>query len=69
MDEHYGKCCTGEPWFNDTIYHNVHGPLFKELFVTAREDRYDLFCGLHVYNKRKETSIGATDLHGGWTLS
>ena len=23
---------------------NLHGPIFEDIFVTARQDRYDLMC-------------------------
>ena len=28
---------------------NPLGPIFEEFFVTARQDRYDLICGLEAY--------------------
>ena len=54
--------------FNETIFQNLHGHLYKELFVTSREDIYDLMCGLHAYKKLKERSTGATDFHRGQPL-
>ena len=47
--EHNEEWCTGGPWFNEKICQNLHSPLFEELFVTAREYRYDLMCGLHAH--------------------
>ena len=55
-------------WFNETVYHNIHGPSFEEFFVISREDRYDIMCGLHDYDKDKENSTGTTYLHGGHPL-
>ena len=40
----------------------------SEFFVTAREDRYDLMCGLYAQEKRKYKSTGTTDFHGGQHL-
>ena len=51
VEKHFIEWCTGIPWFNETIFHNLYGTIFEELFVTSRQDRYDLMCGLHAYNK------------------
>ena len=66
--EHDEEWCKGGPWFNGKICQNIHGPLFEELFFTARQDRYDLMCGLHTYDKLKDISTGATYLCGGRPL-
>ena len=55
-------------WFNETICQRLHGPLFEELFVTARQDMYGLMCGLHAYKTRKYKSTVATDFHDCWPL-
>ena len=59
VDEWYDEWCTIGPWFNATICHNLHGPLFEVFKVTEREDRYDIMCRLHDYGKREERSTGA----------
>ena len=68
VDKQYVYWCTGGTWFNWEICHNLHGTVFEELFVTAREDRYDIMCGLYAYNQREENSTDAPDFHDGWTL-
>ena len=60
VDEQYEECCTESPWFNQTIWQNIHVPLFEELFFIAHEDIYDLICVLHTYDKHKEHSTGGT---------
>ena len=52
LDENYEEWFTGSPWFNETTCRNPPGPLFYELFVTERQDRYDLMCVLHDLKKR-----------------
>ena len=42
VDEQYGEWCTLGPWFNDTIFQNLHDPLYEEFFITASEYIYDL---------------------------
>ena len=69
VDKKYKNWCTGGLWFNETICQNIHGTLFEEFFVRAREDRYDIMCGLYAYNQRKENSTGATDFHRGSPLT
>ena len=39
-----------------------------ELFVTEHQERYDLMCGLHAYEKRKYKYTGAAYFHVGWPL-
>ena len=34
------------------IYRNLHVPIFEYFFVTARQYRYDLMCGLRAYGKK-----------------
>ena len=51
VEEHVIEWCTGGPKFIETICWNLHGPIFEEIFVTARKDICDLICGLHAYNK------------------
>ena len=29
LDKHFEEWCAGGPWFNETIFHNLHGPLFE----------------------------------------
>ena len=60
--------CTGGPWFNDTIFQNIHDPLFEEFFVTAHQYIFYIMCGLHDCEKCRKKSTGATDFHGGWYL-
>ena len=48
--------------------HNLHCPIFEEFFVTARQDIYDLMCGLYVYKKDNDKSTGATNFGGGRPL-
>ena len=55
-------------WFNETIFQNLHGPLSEKFFFAAREDRYDIMCVLHSYDKGKENFIGETYFHCGRTL-
>ena len=45
-DEHFIDRCTGVPWFNQTICQNLLESIFREFFITARQDRYDLICVL-----------------------
>ena len=59
--DHFIEWCTGGPWFNETILRNLHGPIFEEFFVTTCQDRYELMCGLHAYNKENDKSTYATD--------
>ena len=51
VDDRFIECCKGGPWFNQRIFQNLHGPIFEYFFVTARQDRYDLMCGLYYYGK------------------
>ena len=51
VEEHFIGLCTVGPWFNETIFWNLYGPIFEELFFTTCQDRYDQICGLHVYEK------------------
>ena len=46
------------------MFKSLHGHLFEELFVTARQDRFDIMCGLHNYEKCKYESTGETNFHG-----
>ena len=39
-------------------------PIFEDSFVTAHQDRYELMCGLHAYNKINDKSTDATSLDG-----
>ena len=59
--------CTGGPWFNETICRNLHGPIFQEFLVTAYQDRYNIICGIHDYNK-KDKSNDAPNFGGGRPL-
>ena len=63
-DEHYIECCTGVPWFNQNICKNLHGPIFEELFVTERQEIYDLMCGLHTYDNKNHKSTDAIKFGG-----
>ena len=63
VEEHFIEWCTGGPWFNETVFQNLHGPIFEEFFVTARQNIYVLMCGLHglykeVYKSTDETKFG-----------
>ena len=40
------------------------GSIFEELFVTSRQDRYELMCVLHAYDKENGKSTDATDFGG-----
>ena len=51
VNEYYVEWCTRGPWFRKNKCQNLHGPIFEELFVTTRQDRYSLMRGLHAYNK------------------
>ena len=51
------------------IFQNLHGTLFEDIFVTSREGRYDLMCGLHAYDKQKEKYTGTTYFQGGRPLT
>ena len=42
------------PRYNATICHNLHGPVFEDLFVTSHQDRYDLLDSLNTYEKLHE---------------
>ena len=68
VEEHFIEWCTELPRFNGIIFRNLHGPIFEELFVIARQDRYDLMCGLYAYNKDNDNSTDATDFGGGRPL-
>ena len=65
VEQKFIEWCTGVPWFHNTICHNLHGPIFEELFFTARQDMYVLMCGLHAYDKENYQSTGATNFGGG----
>ena len=67
-DENDDESCTGRLWFNETNFQSLHVPLFDELFVTELQNRYNITCGLHAYDKRKYLSTGTTYFHGGQTL-
>ena len=60
----YGDWCTIGPGFNENCFQNLHGPLFNELFVTAREYGNDLMCGFYAYGQLKLKSTGATYFYG-----
>ena len=65
VEQKFIEWCTGVPWFHNTIFRNLHGPIFEELFFTARQDMYVLMCGLHAYDKENYQSTGATNFGGG----
>ena len=52
VEEHYIEWCTVVPWFKQLFFQNLHVPTFEEFFVTASQDRYDLMCRMHAYNKK-----------------
>ena len=60
VEEHFIEWCTGVPCF--VFFQNIHGPIFKELIVTSRQDIYDLIYGLHAYNKENNKLTDATYL-------
>ena len=68
VEENYIEWCTGGPWFNETTFRNLHSPTFDEFFVTARQYRYELMCGLYSYNKENYRSTDATKFGGGRTI-
>ena len=45
VEENSIEWCTRRAWFYEKNCWNLHGPIFEELFVTDRQDRYDLMCG------------------------
>ena len=51
VEEHFIEWCTGVPWFHEIFCCNLYSPIFEEVFVTDHQDRYDLMCGLHAYDK------------------
>ena len=65
VEEYYIEWCTGGPWFNETIFWNLHSPIFEDFSVTAYQDRYDLMCGLHAYAKEDDKLTYATNFGGG----
>ena len=54
FDEKFPHWCTVGPWCNKMIYYNLHVPVFEYLFVTVIQYRYELMCGLHIYNNLHE---------------
>ena len=69
VDDNFIECCTEGPWFNQTIFQILHGPIFEELFVTARQDRYYLMCDLHAHDKKNDKSTYSTNVGGGRPLT
>ena len=67
VEEHLIEWCTGGPLFNDFLW-NLHGPKFEELFVTSCQDRYDILCGLHAYDKDNDRSTDAKKFGGVITI-
>ena len=67
VEEHFIEWCTGGPLFNETIYCNLHGPIFEECFFTAW-DRYYLMCGFHAYDKENYKSTYAANFGGRSTI-
>ena len=62
VKSHFIEWCTGGPWLKKNCQ-NLHGPIFEEFFVTARQDICDLMCALHAYDKNNynltdETNFG-----------
>ena len=47
---------------------NLHGPIFQDFFVTARQDIYAILCVLHEYEKLNDKSSDATKFGGGIIL-
>ena len=68
QEENDDKWCKVGPWFNLSIFLNLRGSLFEYYFVTTRQDRYDLMCGLYVYAKTIDRNKVASYLNGGRTL-
>ena len=54
IEDHFIERCTVGPWFNQTMFRNLHGPIFEELFVTERQGRYNLMCGLYAHGKKND---------------
>ena len=54
FDEKNHHWCKGGPWYNTTIFYNLHGPDFEYFFVTVRQYDYELMCVLHTYDNLHE---------------
>ena len=52
-----------------TIFRNLQGPKREKFYITSCQDRYNLTCCLHAYNKENDTSTDATYFVGGRTLT
>ena len=48
--------CIERPWYDVIIFYNLYGTILKDLFVTSRQNRHKMMCGLHAYNKLHENS-------------
>ena len=46
VDEHFIEWYKGGPWFNHTIFQNLSGPIFEEIFVILCQYRYNVIFGL-----------------------
>ena len=64
-DEKFAHWCKGGIWYNKTIRNNLHVTVFEDLFVTARQDRYQLMCGLHAYKNMHKKSSDEMIFDGG----
>ena len=51
-------------WYAITIYIILCNVIFKEFYVTARQDTYDLICVVDAYKKRKYQSYGSISSGG-----
>ena len=64
VEEHFIEQCKVGPFFNKKNCQNLHSPIFEELFVTTRQDRYELMCGLYAFDKNNDKSTDATKFGG-----
>ena len=68
VDENFPRWCKYEPWYNATIFHNLHVPVFEDFFVILRQYIYELMCFLNSYDKLHESLSDEMRFGGGRSL-
>ena len=51
VNEDFTCWCTGGPWYNKMICHNLHGTVFEDFIATTFQDIYELIIIIHITRK------------------
>ena len=65
FDSHFTLCCKVDTCSNQKNCQNLRGPILEDLFVSARQYRYELMCQSHAYDKQNDKSTDAR-IFGCW---